>query len=58
MLRKAEAFSAFLANDKERETTNTAEQFGDFSFQKQLLLFPQPFLVTDITDISNEAKDT
>jgi len=44
MRRKAKAFSAFLGNDKERETTNIAEQFGDFTFRKQLLLFPQnPF---------------
>jgi len=45
MWRKAKAFSAFLGNDKERETTtNTAEQFGVFSFRKQFLLFPQnPF---------------
>ena len=44
MWRKAKAFSAFLGNDKERETANIAEQFGDFTFRKQLLLFPQnPF---------------
>jgi len=44
MWRYAKAFSAFLENDKERETTNIAEQFGDFTFRKQLLLFPQnPF---------------
>jgi len=44
MWRKAKVFSAFLGNDKERETANIAEQFGDFTFRKQLLLFPQnPF---------------
>jgi len=38
------AFSALLGIDKERETTNIAEQFDDFSFRKQLLFFPQnPF---------------
>jgi len=41
MWRKANTFSPFLGNDKERETTNIAEQFGDFSFRKELLLFPQ-----------------
>jgi len=41
MWRKAKAFSAFLGTDKEFETTNIAEQFDDFSFRKQLLLFPQ-----------------
>jgi len=44
MWKKVNAFSALLGIDKERETTNIAEQFDDFSFRKQLLFFPQnPF---------------
>jgi len=40
-----------------RETTNIAEEFGDFS-KTIAALSSKPFLVTDITQISNEGKDT
>jgi len=37
--------------------TNIAEQFDDFSFRKQLMLFfPKSVLVTDIAEFSTEAK--
>jgi len=39
--------------------TNFSAKFGDFSLRKQLLLFlGNSFLVTDISQYSNEAKDT
>jgi len=40
-----------------RETTNIAEQFGDF-LKTVAALSSKPFSGTDITEISNETKDT
>jgi len=43
----------------EKRITNFSAKFGDFSLRKELLLFlGMSFLVTDITEYSNEAKDT
>jgi len=43
----------------EKWITNFSAKFGDSSLRKQLLLFlGNSFLVTDISEYSNEAKDT
>ena len=43
----------------EKWITNFSAKFGDFSLQKQLLLFlGNSFLVTDISEYSNQAKET
>jgi len=43
----------------EKWITNFSAKFGHFSLRKQLLLFlGNSFLVTDISEYSNEAKDT
>jgi len=59
MWRKAKKFLAFLGNDEERENYQHCQTVWRLFFSKTVAaVYSKPFLVTDIIEISNEAKDT